>query len=58
MLVLCRTINQRIRIGDDIFLTVNRIKGNRVHIGIEAPKDVRIDRAELDQKTEDKEQDA
>ena len=50
MLVLCRSVDQQIRIGDEIVLTVVRIHGNRVHIGIEAPKDVRIDRAELDQK--------
>lgn len=47
MLVLSRKIGQQIRIGDQITLTVVKSKGNTVRIGIEAPKDVRVVRAEL-----------
>lgn len=47
MLVLSRRIGERIRIGGDIVVTVNRIEGNRVSIGIDAPSDVRIVRGEL-----------
>lgn len=47
MLVLSRKADQRIRIGDDITIVVNQIKGNRVTIGIEAPDGVRILRGEL-----------
>jgi len=48
MLVLSRKEGERIIIGDGIVLTINRIAGNRVAIGIEAPRDVRVVRGELD----------
>ncbi|PAY19417.1 hypothetical protein CKO51_11140 [Rhodopirellula sp. SM50] len=48
MLVLSRKVDQQIKIGDDITVTVVRVEGNRVRIGISAPRDVRILRGELD----------
>ncbi len=48
MLVLSRKEGEQLMIGDDIVLTINRINGNRVAIGIEAPRDVRILRGELE----------
>ncbi len=47
MLVLSRTPTQQIQIGDNVTVTVLRIKGNQIKIGIEAPRDVRVIRAEL-----------
>ena len=47
MLVLSRKEGEQLVIGDNIVLTVNRINGNRVSIGIEAPRDIRIVRGEL-----------
>ncbi|QDT01844.1 hypothetical protein K227x_02130 [Rubripirellula lacrimiformis] len=47
MLVLSRKESEQLLIGDNIVLTINRISGNRVAIGIEAPRDVRIVRGEL-----------
>ena len=47
MLVLSRKAGEKLMIGDGIVLTINRISGNRVAIGIEAPRDVRIVRGEL-----------
>lgn len=47
MLVLSRKIKQQIHIGDDIVLTILRLKGDAVQIGIEAPKNVRLLRAEI-----------
>ena len=47
MLVLTRKSQDSIRIGDNITVTVLRIKGNTVRIGIEAPDSVRIVRGEL-----------
>ncbi len=47
MLVLSRKEGEQLLIGDNIVLTINRISGNRVAIGIEAPRDVRIVRGEL-----------
>ena len=47
MLVLTRKQRQQITIGENITITVLRIKGQAVRIGIEAPEGVRILRAEL-----------
>ena len=47
MLVLSRKLGEKILIGSDICVTVVSVKGNRVTLGIEAPKHVRIDRSEL-----------
>jgi len=47
MLVLSRKEGEKIVIGDGVVLTINRIAGNRVAIGIEAPREVRIARGEL-----------
>jgi carbon storage regulator len=47
MLVLSRKESEQLLIGDNIVLTINRISGNRVAIGIEAPRDVRVIRGEL-----------
>ena len=48
MLVLSRRRNETINIGSDIKITVKRVRGGEVRLGIEAPKDVRIVRGELD----------
>jgi carbon storage regulator CsrA len=48
MLVLSRKVGERIHVGDDIVLEVRRISGNRVTIALEAPRDVRILRGELE----------
>jgi len=47
MLVLTRSLDESILIGDDITVTVVRIDGSSVRIGIEAPLDVVVLRAEL-----------
>lgn len=47
MLVLSRKQGERIHIGDDIVIVVNKIQGNRVSIAIEAPKHLNIKRSEL-----------
>ena len=48
MLVLSRKEGEKLVIGDNIVLTVSRISGNRVAIGIDAPREVRIVRGELE----------
>jgi carbon storage regulator len=48
MLVLSRKEGERIMVGDNIAVVINRIAGNRVTIGIEAPESVSILRGELD----------
>jgi len=47
MLVLSRKLTQSLRIGDTITVTVLRIEGNKVQIGISAPDGMRILRSEL-----------
>lgn len=47
MLVLSRKRGERILIGDDIEIVVNWIKGDKVSLGIEAPRDVNIRRSEV-----------
>lgn len=47
MLVLTRKIEQKIRIGKDIVITVLKVSGDQVSLGIEAPKEVSILREEL-----------
>ena len=47
MLVLTRKQQEQIRIGNQVTITILRISGNQVRVGIEAPPDVRILRGEL-----------
>ena len=47
MLVLTRKNGQKIRIGEHITVTILRVKGKSVRVGIDAPDDVRIVRSEL-----------
>jgi carbon storage regulator CsrA len=47
MLVLTRKLQERICIGENITVTILRVKGQQVRIGIEAPRDVRVIRGEL-----------
>jgi carbon storage regulator len=47
MLVLSRKVEERIRIAEDIVVVVTAIQGDRIKIGIEAPKSVRVLRGEL-----------
>jgi carbon storage regulator len=48
MLVLSRKENQRLKFGDAITVTVLRVAGDSVRLGIEAPPDVLVLREELD----------
>lgn len=47
MLVLSRKVGERIHIGNDVFVEVRRVAGNRVTLAVNAPKNVRILRGEL-----------
>jgi carbon storage regulator len=48
MLVLSRKESERIRLGDSIVVTVVRVAGDKVRLGIEAPADMLVLRDELD----------
>ena len=47
MLVLTRKLMEKLFIGDDICVTVVRLEGGQVRLGIEAPRDITVVRAEL-----------
>ncbi len=47
MLVLSRKVGEKIVVGENITIVVNRVSGNRISLGIDAPADVRIVRGEL-----------
>jgi carbon storage regulator CsrA len=52
MLVLTRKLQEQIRIGDNVTITVLRVKGQAVRIGIEAPRELRVVRGELPREKE------
>jgi carbon storage regulator len=47
MLVVGRKVHETIAISNDIRITVHRIRGNQVRLGIAAPEDLEIIREEL-----------
>lgn len=47
MLVLSRKAQEQIHIGDNIRISILKIHGNTVRVGIEAPREVRVLRGEL-----------
>lgn len=47
MLVLSRRVGERLMIGDDIVITVIDVRSDGVRIGIDAPRSVRVNRAEV-----------
>jgi carbon storage regulator len=47
MLVLSRTRDESIIIGDNVVVTVVDVRGDKVKLGIEAPQDVTVHRREV-----------
>ncbi|HOE09029.1 MAG TPA: carbon storage regulator CsrA [Treponemataceae bacterium] len=47
MLILSRKTNEKIKIGNEITISIIEIRGDQVKIGIEAPKDVKVFRQEV-----------
>lgn len=47
MLVLTRRTNEKIRIGDNVILTILEVRGDQVRLGIEAPRAVSVHREEV-----------
>lgn len=54
MLVLTRKEGESIEIGGGVVISVVKVNGNRVRLGIEAPPDVPVVRSELNQKPKQK----
>ena len=53
MLVLSRKQNERIRVGDSVVVTIVRVSGDKVRIGIEAPPSMRVLRDELEDEVDE-----
>ena len=47
MLILTRKTSERVRIGEDIVITVFGINGNQVRLGVEAPRHIEVHREEI-----------
>jgi len=47
MLILTRRVGESVMIGDDVTITVLRVKGNQVRIGVNAPRTVSVQREEI-----------
>lgn len=47
MLVLARKLNEKIKLGEDIEITIVGISGDSVRLGINAPRDLKILRYEI-----------
>lgn len=47
MLVLSRKVNEKLVIDGDIIVTVVAVHGNVIRLGVEAPKEVVVDRFEI-----------
>ncbi len=47
MLMLTRSIGQKVRIGNDISITILDVQGMQVRLGIDAPKYIEVYREEI-----------
>ena len=47
MLVLSRYTNESIMIGDDVEIMIVKVQGNKVRLGIKAPRDIAVNRKEI-----------
>ena len=48
MLILSRRESESVHLGDDIVLTIVRVSGEKVRIGIQAPPHIKVLRNELE----------
>lgn len=47
MLILSRKLDEKVVIGDNIIITVVAVSGETVKLGVEAPRDIKVYRAEV-----------
>jgi carbon storage regulator len=50
VLILTRRVGETVMIGDEVAVTVLRVKGNQVRLGVNAPKSVSVQREEIFQR--------
>ena len=58
MLVLSRKLNETILIGDTVRVTLLGIEGDKIKIGVDAPRDIKVFREELIEATKNTNQQA
>ncbi|QDV50816.1 carbon storage regulator [Gimesia fumaroli] len=57
MLVLSRKLNESIHVGDQVVIRIIQMRGGKVRVGIEAPREIQVIRSELrDQPTDEEPQ--
>jgi len=47
MLILTRRVGESVMIGEDVTITVLRVKGTQVRLGVTAPRTVSVQREEI-----------
>lgn len=50
MLVITRREGEKIHVGKDVVVTITQVRGGKVRVGIDAPRETMIWRGELDAK--------
>jgi carbon storage regulator len=50
VLILTRRVGEKLIIGENVTVTVLGIRGNQIRIGIDAPRDVTVNREEIYQR--------
>jgi carbon storage regulator len=50
MLILTRRVGESVRIGEDVTITVLRVKGSQVRLGVTAPRTVSVQREEISER--------
>ncbi len=52
MLILTRRVGESLKVGDEVSITVLRVKGDQVRLGIDAPDTIAVLREELAERLE------
>jgi carbon storage regulator len=50
MLILSRRVGEKLIIGENVTVTILGVKGNQIRIGIDAPRDIQVNREEIFQR--------
>jgi carbon storage regulator len=50
MLILSRRVGEKLIIGENVTITILGVKGNQIRIGIDAPRDIQVNREEIFQR--------
>ena len=56
MLKLTRQVDEKIIIGENVTVMVSAIKGSQIRIGVDAPRDIQVNREEIYQRNQTKQE--